>query len=60
MKAFEIVLLKNQQQYAKNHESIFRFYGCKKREEILENLKFYFCHRITKLIKKRRLHDIMI
>ena len=29
-------------------------------KEISEDFKFHFCHRITKLIKKRTLREIMI
>ena len=41
--------------------AVLKFTVARRGKEISEDHhKFHFCHRITKLIKNRTLHDIMI
>ena len=58
-KAFEIALLINNISMQKVARAFLEIYGGKERERDFEYFKFHFCHRITKQIKNRTLHDIM-
>ena len=53
------MLLKKATVCKKSREHFWKFTVARRGKEISENFKFHFCHRITKQIKNRTLHDIM-